>query len=204
LQWHLKGTDAEQVIQTAHSAACDFHRRDYAAWRDLRLALEESCKLPQRNGSSYQDQEPHLLPDLMSQLRDAFFDWHFRSQAPTPDWLEWDVAPDDSRVLRLRGKDAAVGSSEKHEHIRSGVADFLTSRFRKFQSRFLEVERLRLDLRLFQTVLGKSVGAVQEDEIRRRICPACPYPESQQELDRDARAKRRGTLSDFGFTPTLR
>ena len=191
LQWHLKGTAAERVIQEARNAARDFHRRDHAAWRDLRLALEAVCQLPERSSPANQDREPYLLPALKNRLRNSFFDRPFQRQAPTSDWLEWDVQPDDLLFLRLKREQVAVGSSEEHQRVRSGVVDFLSNSYRDFQRRFVEVERLRWDLGLFQQVLGKTVGSVQEGEVRRRICPACPYPEALQEPDGDTVRSRR-------------
>jgi hypothetical protein len=193
LEWHLKDTAAQRVIQEARNAARDFHLRDHAAWRDLRLALEAACGLSE--GADYpsgQDREPHLIKALKNQLRNSFFDRPFKFQAPTPDWLEWDVYPEDPLVLRLKRQIVAVGGLEEHQRVKDGVAGFLTNSYREFQRRFVEVERLRSDLGLFQQVLTTTVASVSEEDIRRRICPACPYPETQQEpvSDTGKRARR--------------
>jgi hypothetical protein len=192
LAWHLKDTAAERVIQEARNAARDFHLRDYAAWRDLRLELEAACTLLE--GADYpggQDRVPHLIKALKNRLHTSFFDRPFKFQAPGPDWLEWDVYPDDPLVLRLKREIVAVGGLEDHQRVRDGVASFLTNSYRELQRRFVEVERLRSDLGLFQQVLSKTVASVSEEEIRCRICPACPYPEAQQESDTDARKRQR-------------
>jgi hypothetical protein len=191
LRWHLRDTAAERVIQEVRNAARDFHLRDHAAWRDLRLALEAACGLPERPSPTSQDREPHLRPALKNRLRNSFFDRAFQFHAPTPDWLEWDVYPDDPLVLRLKVDHVAVGSSEEHQRVKDGVAGFLTNSYRELQRRFVEVERLCWDLGLFQQVLTKTVDSVSEEEIRRRICPVCPYPEAQQEPDSDTGKRKR-------------
>ena len=196
LEWHLKGTAAERVIQEARNAARDFRRRDHAAWHDLRPALEAACKLPERSSLPAQDREPHLLPALKQRLRNSFFDRPFQRQTPGLEWLEWDVYPDDPLVLRLKREWVAVGGPDDHQRVKSGVADFLANNFPNFQRRFVEVERLRWDLGLFQQVLGKTIGSVQEEEIRRRICPACPYPEAQQEPDSDTGKRERRAMPE--------
>lgn len=183
LRWHLKDTAAERVIQEARSAFRDFHLRGHAAWRDLRLALEAACGLQERASPVVLDREPHLLPALKNWLRNCFSNPAFQRQAPTPDWLEWDVNPDDPLILRLKGESVAVGSPKEHQRVKDGFAGVLTTSYRELQRRFVEVGRLRSDLGLFQQVLSKTV--VSEEEIRRRICPACPYPEAQQEPDSD-------------------
>ena len=186
LQWHLKDTAAERVIQEARNAARDFHQRDRAAWRDLRAALEVACGLPEREiDLGGQDIEPHLLSAVRKRMHNSFLDPRFRIQAPKGDWLEWDVLPDDPLVLRLNRESAAVGGPEDHQQVKDGVAGFLTRKYRDLQRRFIEVERLQSDLWLLKQVLANTVSSVSEEDIRRRICPACPYPEVQQEVDND-------------------
>lgn len=182
LQWHLKGTAAERVIQEARKAAREFHQRGYAAWRDLRQALEAACGLPEGNDYPHgQDREPHLLRALKNQLHDSFFLPLFQRPAPGLEWLEWDVYPHDPLVLRLKRQFAAVGSPEVHQRVMEAVVAFLTNNYRGLQQRFVAVKRLRDDLGLFQQVLTNTMASVTEDEVRRRICPACPYPEAQVE-----------------------
>jgi len=184
LHWHLKGTAAERVILEARNAARDFHQRDYLAWRDLRLALEAACglpELPEMDSPPPQDRRPHLLPVLKTRLRDRLLVSDLQRQAPGLDWLEWDVASGYPRVLRLKGEHVAEGSPEDHQRVKDGVAGFLTHSYQDLQRRFVEVKRLRRDLELLQRVLAITLAFVSEEEIRRRICPACPYPEAQQE-----------------------
>jgi DNA-binding Lrp family transcriptional regulator len=198
LKWHLKDTAAERVIQDARNAARDFHLRDREAWRDLRLALEAACGLKEERAIPVPpSREPYLHPALKNCLRNSFFDRAFQSQAPTPDWLEWHAPPNDPRVLQMKSEVAAVGGPEDHQRVKNGVVVFLTNSYRELQRRFVEVERLRRDLVLFQQVLSKTVSPVSEEEIRRRICPACPYPEAQQEPDTDTGIRKRRTRAEI-------
>ena len=176
--WHLKGTTAEHVIQEAWGGARDYLQRDSEAWQVLRLALEEACELPEREGAIDQDPGPHLLPALKRSLRRAFFDREFRSRPPPPSWLEWDQAPEDPRVLRLRNQPVGTGSPEEQLRIKEAVAVFLVNAFREHQRRFSEVERLRRDMMLMGGIVHDTLRAITEDDVRQGICPACPYPEA--------------------------
>jgi hypothetical protein len=194
--WHLRGTRAEKVIREAREAARDYLGRESEVWQDLRSALEEACKLPESEGAIGDDPEPHLLPALKRRLRNAFFEGGFLSELPPPSWLQWELAPDDPRVLRLQGEPVGVGRAEDHQRCREGVKAFLANNFRKHQRRFLEVWQLRKDMMLVGGIVAKAVGGVTEDDIRRGICPACPYPEASLELITGPRASKRRTEED--------
>ncbi len=180
-RWHLRGTKAEQVIEEARNGNRDYLRRESEAWQGLGLALEGACQLPERGGEIRQDPEPHLLPALKRRLWIDFFDGAFLAEPPPPSWLEWDLEPDEPQVLRLRGEPIGIGSTEDHQRIKEGVTAFLATAFREHQRRFSEVQRLRQDLGLIDGIVEKTVQALTEDDIRRGICPTCPYPEASLE-----------------------
>jgi len=195
-RWHLKGTKAEQIIEEATDADRDYLRRESEAWQDLRLALEGACQLPERDGEIRQDPEPHLLPALTARLREAFFSAAFLAESPSPDWLQWDLAPDEPAVLRLQGERIGIGNTEDHQRIKQGVTAFLATAFQKHQRSFTEVERLRQDMGLIDGIFGKAVEAITEDDIRRGICPACPYPEAGLELDAGPSPRKRSSKGE--------
>ena len=180
-RWHLRGTKAERVIEEATNANLDYLKRESEAWQSLRLVLEEACHLKEGDGSIRQDPKPHLLPALKRRLRDAFFDGEFLAEPPPPNWLVWDLEPHEPQVLRLRGEPIGSGSPEDHQQIKEGVAAFLDPAFQKHQMRFSEVERLRQDMELIDGILDKEVQAISGDDVRRGICPRCPYPEASLE-----------------------
>ncbi len=192
-RWHLKGTKAERVIEEARNANRDYLRRESDAWQGLRLTLEEGCQLPERDWEILQDLEPHLLPALNRRLRDSCFDGAFLAEPPPPSWLQWDLEPHDPEVLRLPGEPFGIGSPEDHQRIKEGVAAFLDPAFQKQQKRFSKVQRLRQDMELIDGILEKEVQAIREDDVRRGICPRCPYPEvSLEPLAGPSANKRSG------------
>ena len=191
-RWHLSGTKAERVIEEATNGNRDYLRRESEAWQDLRLALEEACHLSERDVEIRQDPEPHLLPALKRRLRDAFFEGEFLAKPPPPSWLQWDLEPEEPEILRLQGEPIGIGSPEDHQRIKEGVTAFITTAFQVHQRRFSEVERLRQDMGLMDGILEKEVQAIRENDVRRGICPTCPYPEASLEpLSGPSLSKRR-------------
>ena len=61
--WHLRGTKAERVIEEAISAVRDLLTRESEASASLRMAIEEACQQPERDGA-LDDAGPYLLPAL--------------------------------------------------------------------------------------------------------------------------------------------
>ena len=190
-RWHLRGTDAEQVIGEATNANRDYLRRESEAWQALRLALEGACQLPERDEEVRQNPEPHLLPALKRRLWNAFFEGSFLAEPPLPSWLEWDLEPHEPEVLRLQGEPIGIGSTEHHQRIKEGLTAFLATAFQAHQRRFSELERLRQDIGLIDGILEKTVKAITEDDIRRGICPTCPYPEANLEPNAGPSASKR-------------
>ena len=180
--WHTKGTQSEQVILEGIQAVRDYLSRESDAWRQLRSGLEERCGLPERGDDTINDPEPHLLPALRRQLRNVIFDRSFQSDPPPPSWIEWDTSPNNPQVLSLRREPVAVGGPETHRRVQQGIAEFIANDFGDHQRRFIEVERLRQDLGIMQGIMSQSLDAIDQDVIRRGICPSCPYPEAMLEL----------------------
>ncbi|HEU0022826.1 MAG TPA: hypothetical protein VFR55_14315 [Dehalococcoidia bacterium] len=193
--WHIKGTSSEQVILEAIEAVRDYLTRESDAWRQLRSDLEERCGLPERGDDTINDPEPHLLQALRRQLRNVIFDRSFQGDPPPPGWLEWDTSPNNPTVLRLRRESVAVGDSETHRRVQQGIAEFVTNNFRDHQRRFIEIERLRQDLGIMQGILSRSLDSIDQEVIRRGICPSCPYPEAMLDLDLTLR-QHNGTLEE--------
>ncbi len=189
-RWHLKGTRAERIIEEATIGIRDYLKRESEAWQSLHQALEEACQLAERDGEVRQDPEPHLLPALKRRVRNAFVDGPFLAEPPPPSWLRWDLEPDQPEVLTLQGELIGIGSAEDHNRIKEGVAAFLPA-FQKHQRSFLEVQRLRQDMGLMDGILDKEVQAITGDDVRRGICPTCPYPEASLEPNAGPIASKR-------------
>ena len=71
------------------------------------------------------------------------------------------------------------------------MAGFLADGFLEHERRFVEVDRLRRDLRLMQGIVVRALGSVTEDEKRSGICPACPYREAVLEAKEKPNSTRR-------------
>ena len=175
-RWHLRDTKAESVIREATDATRVYLQQEIDAWQALRRALEEACHLPEREGEFRDDPEPHLLPALKRRLQNAFFNPDFLVEPPGPEWPEWDRDPVDAEVLRLRER-VAIESPDDHQLVIDGVTSFLANGFKDHQRRFSEIHRLRQDMELMQGVVEKTWSEITKADIRRGICPACPYPE---------------------------
>ena len=93
----------------------------------------------------------------------------------------WDSEPHQHDILRLQGEPVGIGSAEDHRRIKEEVSAFLATAFQKQRKRFSEVERLRQDMELIDGILDKEVQAISGDDVRRGICPRCPYPEASLE-----------------------
>jgi hypothetical protein len=183
--WHVKGTRAEQVISDETAAIHDYLSRESDTYRDLRQTLEGLCGLKERDSSPGDDPEPHLLPALAGRLHSAFFELAFQSVPPSENWLDWDTVHDQPRSLRLHREVVAVGTPEDHHRTKRGGGEFLVKSFQVFQRRFSELNRLRSDLQLAYEIVAKVCRSIEESDIRRGMCPGCPYPEAMIDAEWD-------------------
>jgi hypothetical protein len=62
--------------------------------------------------------------------------------------------------------------------VRQGVARLIAEKFKEYQRRFVDLDNLRRDLYLMDEVTRDRRAAVNADDIRSSVCPACPYPEA--------------------------
>ncbi|MEE9199586.1 MAG: hypothetical protein V3U26_07315 [Dehalococcoidia bacterium] len=180
LLWHLKGTGAERTLEEAQKAIRDYDQRCLALWRDIGSALMEACSLPARAYRSrpdWGDREPHIPHELVDLVYHDAFD-------ATPSYqLEpqnWRPAPDDPPVLMAGSRTAVVGETA-HDAVRQGVALFLTRTFGECQRRATELTRLHHDLQYVTVIVQEALQRTTPEEVRRGICPVCPYPEARQE-----------------------
>ena len=81
------------------------------------------------------------------------------------------------RVLRSGGTDMAVGNAEEQKRVRKAVEDFSQQVFDAHARRARDLARSYDDLSFLQGVLDEALGAVSEEDVRRGMCPSCPYPE---------------------------
>ena len=174
LAWHLKGTMAERFVDEVRNAARDFHARRYALLHDLRLELETESGLPVREADQGQQGGPHIFHALVRQFQRAL-----SAETLQPGWPEWSVS---ENRLRMNDEPVVIGRPEDYEKVQQGVARFQLERFPEFQRQERELERFRRDLGFLSGIVTQKLKGVQERELRRAICPACPYPEARLEL----------------------
>ncbi len=176
--WHLKATRAEKAIQELRVAAQDYLEREANAWRDLRLDLENSCGLTEKDSPVARDRKPHILPALRNKIHSWFLQAKFKKNPPPSSLLEWDIQPDQPLVLRLLNDPVAIGSPEEHRRVKMAIAEFLNKTFTDYQRRFTELEHLGQELNILKGIVDRTVAGVPQNEIRRGICPSCSYPEA--------------------------
>jgi hypothetical protein len=185
-EWHLKGSKIDNDFFAARKAALDCVRQGRQVWQSLKDSLVELCGLPlhpRTNAFFGGDFPAGLLVDLVDLMRSAFRDQEFRRREPGPEWLDWSVNTDARRVLKLQGKFVAVGNPEQHLQVMAGVERFRAERFRTLQREFAEFEQLHADLGLMFKVASSARAKITVTDLKRMVCPACPYPEATVHAD---------------------
>ena len=131
--------------------------------------------------------DPHIFPALTRRMYTAFFEADFRRDPPGEDWFEWDVSPGNPLFLMLQNARVAMGNEEAHAKVKHAVETFRNEGFREHQMRFIEIRRLRQDLDLMDQIKNETLHKINEIDVRRGICPACPYPEVTADEQIDGR-----------------
>ena len=67
--------------------------------------------------------------------------------------------------------------------MRLGIRTWVENRFREFQRWERELDQLSRDLRYMDQIVQRNMQAVSYDDVRRGICPGCPYPEAREESE---------------------
>ncbi|MDA1279330.1 MAG: hypothetical protein O3B95_04730, partial [Chloroflexi bacterium] len=185
--WHLKGTKAEEVLQAVVDAVSDYLQRDRETWAELQRTLQDACGKLEWETTSTPEGEPRIFLALTRMLHAAFFEADFRLHPPGDDWFQWDVSREDPLFLKLRNERVAMGSAEDHAKVKLAVETFRNEGFRVHQMRFIEMSRLRQELSLMEQIKNEALAKIDESDIRRAICPVCPYPEATADVQNDDR-----------------
>jgi hypothetical protein len=64
--------------------------------------------------------------------------------------------------------------------VRLRFRSWVENRFKEFQRWEQELDHLSRDLSYMDEIVQRSMQAVSNDDIRRGICPGCPYPEARE------------------------
>ena len=53
--------------------------------------------------------------------------------------------------------------------------------------RFIEMSRLRQELSLMEQIKNEALAKINESDVRRAICPVCPYPGATADVQTEGR-----------------
>jgi len=185
LIWHLKGMEAERMVEDVKRGIRAYDRRCLQLWLDIRSGLEEACKLPVRlwRRAEAVKQPPGLLVGLVDVIYRQLFapgGWIMR---PPSEWPAWVSPENDPEILQLSGQaySLASGSPEALERVKQGVKAFVDGNLTRLRHVAAELAHLYHDLQYVKPIVEGALSSVTEEEVRRGICPACPYPEAREE-----------------------
>ena len=180
LVWHLRGSSAEPAIQEAQQAITDYDERCWGLWSDVSFEIESESALPVVSSRDRTDGED------TAQIFDTLVDLTYKvllRRSPEGDrkpdnWPRWGKGGASPSILTAGHVEVAVGDSEEHTAVQRAVAEFLSNKFEEYRRRARELTRLYHDLQYVQAIVEEALRQVTDEEIRKGICPECPYPEA--------------------------
>ena len=185
---HLKGTKAKDVLDAALQEITPYYRRCLGLWRSIRTSLAHECDLPVR-WLPWPFQGPLASPFLHALLVDTVYLMLFefthgaRGLQPDQSWWSQSASPDGLPTLLFRQSAAAIGipaDSSLVQHTQDGVARCVKDTFAKHEGEARELERLHHPLVYIAGTVQDQFQNLQAEEVRRGICPVCPYPEAAE------------------------
>ena len=181
LVWHIRGTEVEQQLTEIAQAVSDYYSQCRDLWDLIRLDLEHGSLVPvlEQNSTS----EPCLYPEAVAFLyREAFRLSQSGASPSTHSWVWLSGSEDESRlVLRTLAEtnrlQVAFGDSVVRKKVQESIETYVNEGFMKIRGRARHLLALYGDLSYLETIAKDVLRKVKEEEVRGRICPACPYPE---------------------------
>jgi len=197
MTWHLKGTTAEGLIQEVRKAVRDYDEQCLTLWRDLKTDLYETSGIPVRpfpdpNG---EDKGPCFIHELVDRAYQGLLGRSSRlSQYPPPGWKG------EGSQLWAGSLLVAIGEPGQHEVLRQGASNFLNEKLEEYRQQADALVRLHHDLQYVEDIVREALDKVTEQDVRRGICPECPYPEVLEEslAVRAPRKPREGGNDEHG------
>lgn len=178
---HLKGTEASHTIDEGLGAITHYKQKCLSLWHEVRSWLEESTVLPVQVGTG--DDAPAIYPQLVDLLYDIQFMTGSRGDAMRGDNLKWIPGGAEVSALSLQvapgGEltQVAYGSTDDHTTVEKAVETFLNSSAGSMAEQGRELLGAYDDLLYLDPILKEALARVSTEDIRQRVCPACPYPE---------------------------
>jgi hypothetical protein len=93
----------------------------------------------------------------------------------------WRNASGQPGVLMAGTSAVAVGVAI-HEAVRAGISGLVAKGLDRYRRRAVELEAVFHDLGHLAAVLSEVFSEIGEEQVRRGICPKCPYPEAVLDL----------------------
>ena len=176
--WHLKGTNAESVIQEVVRAVEDYKLACQKLWIRISTILSEKSGLPVRpwREPGLRGDDPHIFHELVDDVYEELFSATEGVAKPRPGWPNWHDAL-DKEVLRSSGTDMAVGEPGELERVRQAVEYFSQKEFDSHARQAKDLTLSHGDLLFLEPVLTEALRNTDEADVHRSICPSCPYPE---------------------------
>lgn len=177
LIWHLSGTGASDIIEEARVAVREYDLACLSLWLGISNSLKNLCELPVRvyNASRDRTQRPCLYHVLVDLAYKEVLGVKTLSRSPVSRWRS--DSTDPTLLINDAGELAHCGI-ELHAKIKEGVTSFLFSELAAYQSKGQELLRLHGDLRYLEAILADALSSVSDQDVRKGICPSCPYPEN--------------------------
>ncbi|MCH8064013.1 MAG: hypothetical protein IH861_16090, partial [Chloroflexi bacterium] len=181
LLWHLRNTTFEDSIRQMESALRDYDQRCRALWINFARRLEDHAKTRLIKIEEWQnEQNEGMQPALFDSLVDVIYrraldkiDEYGSRPIKGINWR----SDSDSKVLWANGIRAAVGDSSVHEHVQHAVKLLEDGSTKELDSEAFQVRLLYEDLEYLKRVILQDLAEISEADLKKGICPRCPYPE---------------------------
>ncbi len=179
----MRGTAAEDAVQEARNAVRDYRVRCLTLWQEIRDGLESECGLatypyPERDQRT---KGPHLTHLLVHLLYKGLWCGTLPPHPPFAEWLKWGRPENKPANLIAQTMTVAVGSETDHQRIKRKTEEFLDRNLEDLRGRATGLTRLHQDLQYLRHIVRETLGNVVPEDVRRGICPACPYPEMEED-----------------------
>lgn len=163
------------------SALGDHEKRCRALWLNFASRLENGAEIRLIRIEEWQkEQTGGMQPALLDSLVDVIYRRALEKideygSRPIKE-INWRSDP-DSKVLRANGIRAAVGDSSVHENVQHAVKLLEDSSSTGLDPEAFQVRLLYEDLEYLNKVILQDMAEVSEADLKKGICPRCPYPE---------------------------
>lgn len=188
VQWHLKGTTAEDVLSSTFRALEAYDQQCVSMWNRIKELIEGLVGLSVRQApqsiAGYQG--PGLvLSHSVGKICSAAF-----TQSPlrwSPSNFSIDPAGEQfgGFTLQYQGSDmVAWGSREDMDRCRSLFTRFEEDgRLTPLMKEVTHIQRLTADLRLLVDHTREVMSQTTLGQLAATVCPWCPFPETDSHLE---------------------